>query len=162
MKKLLFSLVGAAILLGAGSAAQAQQATPVSIGAQVSFAEDADLGVGARVEVGLPQLSPRIFAIGSFDWFFPDGFDYFEINANLGYSVPVTSTSISPYVGGGLNFARVSVDVFGDSHSDTDLGLNVLGGMKFKPAAARFTPFVEARFELSGGEQFVISGGILF
>jgi len=162
MKKFLFSLAGAAILLGAGSAAQAQQVNPVRFGAKASFAEDADFGVGARVEVGLPQLASRVFAIGSFDWFFPDGFDYFEVNANLGYSVPVTSTSISPYVGGGLNIARFSVDYLGHSASNTEVGLNVLGGMKFKPAAARFTPFVEGRFELSGGEQFVISGGILF
>lgn len=162
MKKLLWSLAGAALLFGAGSAAQAQQAMPVNFGVQASFADDTDFGVGARVELGLAQLSPRLFAIGSFDWFFPDGFDYFEVNANLGYSIPLTSPTFVPYVGGGLNIARASVKVFGESHSDTEVGLNVLGGTKFKPVSARFTPFLEARVELNGGEQFVISGGILF
>lgn len=143
-------------------------------GPQVSFADDADFGVGIRGEAPLSVLvsaepdSPAsaMFLIGSFDWFFPDdggGVDvrYFEINANVGY--PFEGEGFDPYVGAGLNIANsgVSFDdpAFEDS-SDTDIGLNLLGGLKFP--FGDMSAVTEIRLELSGGEQFVISAGVLF
>lgn len=143
----------------------------VRFGAQASFANDVDLGVGARAQFGLKQISERLEGIASFDWFFPSGdagvdWTYFEINANVAYAFPLTgSSTLRPYAGGGLNFARISID-YPDlpfapgSYSSTDVGLNVLGGAKFGTGA--LTPFAEVRLQLGGGEQFVISGGILF
>ena len=48
----------------------------------------------------------------------------------------------------------------GRDSSDTDLGINLLAGTQFGTKAV--TPFVELRVELAGGEQFVITGGLLF
>jgi len=128
---------------------QAQEArAQVRFGAQASVADDVDLGLGARVLFSLKQFSERLEGIASFDWFFPDsgaGVDwtYFELNGNVVYSIPLSNTS-----------------ALRPSASDTEIGLNLLGGSKF--GSGRITPFAELRLELGGGEQFVISGGILF
>ncbi len=134
----------------------------VDLGGQLSWADDADWGLGARVTVGLPVETIPLQAIGSFDFFFPDGpVDYWEINANIAYLIPVQSVVIVPYVGTGFNIAHVELDSGGlvEDVSDTDLGLNLLGGIRFTGTAQ---PFVEVRVELGGGEQVVLTGGVTF
>ncbi len=145
--------VGFSLLTAAPSSAQ------VHLGPQISLADDADVGIGARLVAGVPQYRGVEFA-GSFDVFFPDGdADYWELNGNLIYNFEIPDAgAFRPYAGGGLNIARIDPPV-GDS--DTDLGLNVLGGAKF-PNEGPVTPYLELRAEIEGGEQFVITGGILF
>jgi hypothetical protein len=156
-----------------------------TFGAQVSHAQDASvlydgkvldtqLGLGGRLELPLFGLlrtgvlaNARIVA--SLDRFFPDcdsllggasGCSYWEFNADL--AAPLSLGSVEPYVGGGLNVGRTrfTSDAAGPrSFSDTELGLNLLGGLRFSLGAV--TPFAEARAELSGGEQFVLTGGVL-
>lgn len=156
MKKL-FGILGLAVAFSLLSAAPSS--AQVHLGPQISLADDADVGIGARVVAGVPQYRGVEFA-GSFDVFFPDGdVDYWELNANLIYNFEIPDAgAFRPYAGGGLNIARVDPPV-GDS--DTDLGLNVLGGAKF-PNEGPVTPYLELRAEIEGGEQFVITGGILF
>jgi len=157
MWKLRTAFVALAVLaLGAGSA-QAQR-----FGAQVSWADDVDLGIGGRLEYDFGAsladegTLSHTYLIGSFD-FFPDcGNDcsYFEFNGNL--AVPVNAeNSLNPYVGGGLNMGRISVG----SGSDTQFGLNVLGGLKF--TIGKLASFAEARMELKGESQFVLTFGVL-
>lgn len=164
-----------ALALGffAASPAEAQ----VGFGVQGSWGDESDLGIGARVVAPVGHMitadDGSVFAglkaIGSFDWFFidcPDGFDcgYFEINANG--AVPLPLEGFSPYVGAGLNVARVSIATedqdspFAFDESETEVGLNVLGGIDF-PLGGLNT-FAEGRFELGGGEQFVLTVGVLF
>ena len=155
------SLVIAAVALAFASTAQAQ----AKIGAQLSWGDDYDLGIGPRVEVSLPSQSVNLRFVGSFDYFFPDNsqvdYSYWELNGNLAYSfVAQGANSIMPYVGGGLNIATGSVTVLGVSDSNTEMGLNLLLGTQFE--SKNITPYVELRAELSGGEQFVIAGGFLF
>lgn len=160
-------LTAAAFVFVFAPAAEAQ----VSFGAQGSWGDDFDLGLGARVEMPLPDLHEQVRAIGSFDYFFPDidNLTYWEINANGAFSIPIEGESpFAPYVGGGLNIARFSFDTdaqvpgFEFDASSTEVGLNVLGGSTFPMADAAVTPFGELRIELSGGEQFVLTGGVLF
>ncbi len=146
----------------------------VHLGGQLSFADDFDLGIGARATFGLPTPAP-LEIVGTIDYFFPDdvpGVDisYWEINANLVYLFRIPAPSVTPYAGGGLNFSRISanvdlsefggVEVPGIAASNSEMGLNLLGGARFNLGS--LTPFAELRFELGGGEQFVISGGALF
>lgn len=158
MKKLMMAL--GVVCLVALSAPQAQ--AQVSFGAQASFANDTDFGIGARANIGLPF--PGFKAIASFDYFFPDieALDYFEINGNAVYSISVPTPGFAPYVGGGLNVARFSVDTDlpGIGVSDTRMGLNLLGGAEFGTGPIR--PFAELRLELEGGEQFILAGGVNF
>lgn len=129
------------------------------VGPQLSLAEDRELGLGGRVLVNLSDFEGWE-GVGSFDLFFPDGdVDYWELNGNVLYNFPVEpSRSFFPYLGGGINIARL--DARGMDAGDTAVGLNVVGGGKFD--AAGVTPFVEARIEVEGGEQFVFTGGLLF
>jgi opacity protein-like surface antigen len=154
-------LVMAILFLAVG--ADSARAQDFRWGPELSLAEDADFGLGARIEFDFD--GPPLTLIGSFDYFFPDpdDVDYWELNANLVYNFRIADApSITPYAGGGLNIAHVSIDR-GDSFddaSDTDPGLNILGGVKFD--AGPVTPFVEIKFEIEGGDQFIVTGGLLF
>jgi hypothetical protein len=156
MKKLLLALAAAALVGTVTTEAKAQ----VSFGAQLSFADETDLGIGARANIGLPFTGLRV--IPAFDYFFPDreGLDYFEISGNVAYSIGVPNPALSPYVGGGLLIARTSWDLPEISRSNTDLGLNLLGGVRF--GVGPIKPFAEARFAIVDDSQFIIAGGINF
>lgn len=172
MRKLL-TIGSLALLVLAPSAVSAQ----INLGGQLSFADDFDVGLGVRATFGLPTAVP-LEIITTADYFFPDGatgidINYWEINANLVYLFSIPSSVVAPYAGGGLNFARASfstdltgfgIDIPGDyssfEGSQSDLGLNLLGGARFNLGS--FTPFGELRFELNGGEQVVFSAGALF
>lgn len=159
-------------LLAFGTAGLSAQ--DVSFGGQLNFASgtdefDADLGIGARVVAPLTFDTTPLLATGSFDFFFPDepeGTDltYWEVNGNLSYLFDVPEdTSFRPYAGAGLNLARLEAEPEGpgDGVSDTELGLNLLAGALFAADAA-ITPFAELKLEVAGGEQFMLTGGILF
>ncbi len=160
MRKLLVAACAALFILSPG-ALQAQ----VGVGGQLSWAEDAELGIGARGTFGLPSTVP-LEIHGSVDYFFPPeelagvNVTYWEANANLVYMFQIPASPVAPYAGGGLNFAYGSRDIPGEDSSNTEIGLNLLGGAKFNLGPV--TPFGEMRFELNGGEQFVISAGALF
>ncbi len=167
MRKLFLAacLVGVA----AGSTAQAQIIERPRFGVQVSWADDADVGVGAHVDFPMSAAfaGQPLFLQVSGDFFFPgNDVTYFELNGNLLYKFRLQASPIAPYAGGGLNFAYAKIgggcsNVAGADCSNTDLGLNLVGGIQF-PNAGRLLPFVQARFEISGGEQFVLSGGVHF
>lgn len=137
----------------------------LAVGANLNLGSDSDVGIGARLLVGLGEAIPNVEGIGSFDYFFPGGnLDWWEVNANL--TVPVSITSgFQPYLGGGLNVTNTSMDIvdatpeFGDE-GETDIGLNILGGLKLPASGA--TPFVELRTTIGGGSQVVLSAGLLF
>ena len=155
MRRLLLTFAFLLFLAGTATEAQAQ----TRFGVQASLADDADFGVGARVALSPPGPSP-IKILGSFDLFFPDGpVDYWELNGNIVYVVPVQNSAVAPYIGGGLNVAHFSFDGGTFGSSDTEMGLNLLGGIEFGGALPLF---VEARVEVEGGEQFVLTGGIYF
>lgn len=144
------------------------------LGLGVSFADDFDLGIGVRTEFNLKKwleddsFASRLIATGSFDYFFPDCEDcrYFEVNANLLHPFQLTASRLEPYAGAGLNVARFSVpdivldDGLAGGGSDTEVGLNILGGFYFP--FGKLNAFAEGRLELNGGEQFVLSFGVLF
>ena len=168
MRKLLGVMAFAAVAAAVPVAAQAQ--LPFRLGGQLSWGDDADLGIGVRYENPLSMFGPTVRnlrVIGSFDYFFPGdrgGFDvtYFEVNANVAWAFSLPRTRISPYAGGGLNIARADVDAAGiGGGSNTEVGFNLLAGTRL-PNLGKMTPYVEMRIELSGGEQFVITGGLLF
>ncbi|HEU5261392.1 MAG TPA: hypothetical protein VFU41_08225 [Gemmatimonadales bacterium] len=180
MRKLIGSaLLLAALALTAGESVAQRRPAPrraaapapaqrASFGAELAYGTDTDFGLGARVVFGLRSLFPRtpLDAHVGFLYFFPDaptGVDvtYWEINGNIAYRIPNVRGSLAPYLGGGLNIAHASASSGGLSASDTKLGLNLLGGTTFK-VKGTVIPFVEARGIISGGEQFVISGGMRF
>ncbi len=130
----------------------------VRFGGQLNFADDTDFGLGPRVAFDLEELGPRFQIIGTWDIYFPDNdlVDFWELNGNLVYRFELPDTDgVEPYGGGGLNVARTEVGDVGD----TDLGLNILGGVEFPLTSV--TPFVELRVTAEGSEQLYITGGVL-
>jgi hypothetical protein len=158
MKRLVL-LACCAMLLAVPATTQAQ----VAFGPQLSWGSDSDFGVGARAVIALPELLENFEAIISGDYFFidcPSEVDCSFIEFNINGAIPLdVSPTLNPYVGAGLNIARASVEFEGFDHSDTEVGINLLGGLKFPTTS--FTPFIEARLSIGGAEQFVLTGGIL-
>ena len=156
MRKLVTVLAVSAALLAGGEEASAQ----LQLGAQVNIATDTDLGIGARLLFGLEQLVAGMQGAASFDYFFPDGYDFWELNGNVVVPLPIPG-NFEPYVGGGLNLAFISseVDIPDVDDSDTEIGLNLVGGLRF--ATTNFRPFVEVRGVIAGAEQLVFTGGIM-
>ncbi len=140
----------------------APRAEAQAFGANLSWGDDTDFGLGARVAfpIGGSVGQKGIKGLATFDYFFPDGFDFWEITGNGVYDIS-SSGSASPYVGAGLTFARSSVSAGGFSASNSEVGLNLLGGARFKPTG-NVQPFVEARFQIRDGSQLVLSGGVYF
>jgi opacity protein-like surface antigen len=149
-----------ALLLGvAASAAEAQ----VRFGANLSWGDDTEVGLGARLNFGLGAASQRrpIEGYATFDYFFPDGFDFWELTGNVVYRFTTTS-SAKPYAGAGLGFGHSSADVgVPGFEGDSDFFLNLLGGLRFQ-VVGNVQPFAEARFELGDFSQLVIAGGVFF
>lgn len=166
MRTLLGTLALGAMLL-APSAAKAQ----TTLGAGLAWHDDFDLGVGVYGVASVPSIHENVSIGGDFTYFFPDfeDLDYFEINANMFYSFRDTEMSFTPFVLGGLNIARISFDTeetgipgFEFDASGTEIGLNAGGGLSFGSEEGGVQPVVGAKVELSGGEGFVLFGGIGF
>ncbi len=142
----------------------------VRFGGQLDWGSDSDFGLGARAlfPIGDAVNVRGLDISAAFDYFFPShpaGTDltYWEINGNALYNIQVRNTSLAPYVGAGLNIAHASAGVTGfGSASNTDAGLNLVGGSYLRLRNSRIMPFAEARVILGGGDQFVLSGGVVF
>jgi len=149
----------------ASTASSSASADRIRFGAQVSYADDADLGLGVHLDYPMSRLlnNAPVFAQASLDFFFPgNDLTYGELNWNVLYKFRIQNSPIAPYAGAGLNFAfaKVGGACTGDC-SSSDLGANLVGGVQL-PNAGRLLPFVQVRYELGGGEQFVLTGGIHF
>ncbi len=167
MRKLILTL-GIVGLVAAG-ASNSQAAFDAA--AVVAWHDDFDLGVGARATIPVEAISEKVSGVGEFLFFFPDDgggkadLVYWEINANLIHDFAVESRSFVRYAGAGINVARASLSldlpdnpfVTDDTVSNTDVGINILGGAAFQGSPVN--PFVEAKLEVGGGDSFVITFG---
>ena len=79
---------------------------------------------------------------------------YIEFNTNLTYDLPLEDASVVPFVLSGLNVARVSTEGPNDV-SDTEIGLNIGGGIKFD--SGNLSPRITGRFNLFSSESFTLT-----
>ena len=161
MRKLFLGLV---LMLVPALAVQEVQAQ-VEIGPSVVLAEDVDFGVGAIVVFSLESVHESLEGSASFDFYFPDLIDYFQIDGVVRYLIPISNESILPFVAGGLGIGRFSFDadgILGDdfSASTTEVGLLVGGGLKFE--AESVNPFVQLLLGIGDIPSFGLKGGITF
>ena len=131
-----------------------------TLGAQLAWSSDADLGLGVRGEFSVPQLPPPLRAFGSLDFFFPEGIHAEQYDVNAGVLYPVSLSDLAAHVGGGINLRRISTTVFAERESGTHLGLALWAGTRF--GDDEMVPFIELRTELGSDAQIVLSGGVLF
>ena len=119
-----------------------------------------DLGLGAEVRWTFLPEDRRLALAASFDYFFPDDGDdereYWEANLNLAWDF-TTGRPVIPYAGVGINYAHARFSSFGFDTDQSDVGANVLTGVRIN---RRF--YVEAKLEAGGGELFVLTVGLSF
>jgi opacity protein-like surface antigen len=162
MKRFWIPLASALLLLICVAPAQAQ----LTYGAQVSIADEVDLGIVARVGMGLDKYLDKLQGTATFDFYFPgDNQTFWTVNVNALYPIPLEGTGkLTPYAGAGLGLAHYAYDmgISGD-YDETKFNLNVIVGTTFE-AKGSLTPFLELRLPLGGfeGIGFFLSGGVWF
>jgi len=82
--------------------------------------------------------------------------EYWEANLNLTWDF-TTDRAVIPYAGVGVNYGHSRVSTFGFDSEDSDVGANVLAGVRIERRV-----YVVARQEAGGGELFVLTAGVRF
>jgi hypothetical protein len=158
-----------AVALPAAFVLPAEAHAQTVAGPYLGYHDDFDMGIGVFIEVPIPSYADGLSLTADLGIYFPGDLggadvNYFEINGGALYRFDVDSDDVSPFALGGLNIARVSVDSdvngVNGGGSNTDLGLNLGGGVTFLRSAVR--PSVGLKIELSGGDGFVIFGALGF
>ena len=152
------TILGAAVLLAITPlAAQGQ----LLVGPALAWHDDADIGIGASLGFDLPDIASGFGFLGDFIFYFPDGYDYFEFDANLTYAIEMSDTTkVAPFALGGLNLGHASVDAGPLDTSDTEVGLNLGGGVAIK--MDKFTLKLGGRFTIGDGTSFALFATIPF
>lgn len=161
MKKLFTGLFALALFLGTADLAQAQ----ISLGPEISIADDVDFGIGAVLEAALSSFDPNLEMAVRFSLYFPDRIDYWELDGDLRYLFPLTDQNqMIPYVLGGIAIGHASYDFDGPGidvdDGNTEVGVRLGGGLKFP--MDRITPFAELGLGVGDIPDFTIRGGLTF
>lgn len=171
----------AMVFIGVGARPALAQGL-LSYGVQLSYCDDGDLGVGARMIVATSDWVAQSRVVASFDLYFPGGTErdfpgvgtveadpsFWEFNLNGHYVFDMGEVPLNLYAGTGVHLYDGSievsvpdVDVRGFDPDGSGVGLNLLGGIEF-PLQSSLTPFAEFKVEVGGAEQVVITGGVRF
>lgn len=156
MRKLVSGLAAAAFLALAPLTAQAQ----MQFGPTLGIHEHFDVGIGATLSGQAPSLGQGVGFMADFVFYFPDVGDYFELNGNITYDFPLENSTVVPFVLGGLNIGHRSFEVNGLDASNTEVGINLGGGIAFD--AGSFRPSVAAKVDIGGYEGFVVFATLPF
>lgn len=140
--------------------------TNTSVLAQNDFKLGAGLAYGSEVEaIGIQagavyDFTEEISGAADFIVFFPDNYDWWELNVNGHYRF-LAEDNVMVYGLAGLNYATLSVDVpGGGSFSDSELGLNLGGGAEFGLDFANL--YTELKYVVGNADQLAISAGLRF
>lgn len=128
----------------------------------ISDAYDGTIALGADA-----RYHPASFPVSgsvAFDYYFAaDNVTVYTVDVNALYPIE-TDASFSPYVGGGIGFTNVSVDIqtgLGTvGGSTTETGFNLVGGAEFEVGAVQ--PFAQAQVTFGDLTRIGITGGLLF
>lgn len=149
------TLTAALVLATAGvAAAQAPaQGASMHLGPRLSYQFDLEeVGLGAQFSA---PIARHLEFYPSFDYFFVDPGSFWQLNADLKYSLPAESVHWL-YLGTGVNLARVGAR---GSH-DTRAGLNLFAGAESR--RGRIHPFAEFRVTVGDGSRAQIAVGLNF
>lgn len=160
MKTLGFASVAVALGLLCGTLLHAAPAraerNTLGLHAGVNFdVDDPFLGVEGRFDVGSIGKSAIVQLNPSFSYYFTDGFDLFNFSFNVPFEFPISGSVLRPFAAPGLGIWHVS-----NGGSDTDLTLNLLGGLLFHLDVVE--PFVQLKIAIGDGSSAELMGGILF
>jgi len=156
-------LFGTVALVGLLAVPGALQAQAVSVaGGLLAYHTDLEaVGVGAYFSVPLSSVHENLSLKPDFTFYFPDVGNYWELNGDAVWRFELADNpSLIPFALGGISIAHASVDVGTTTVSDTDVGINLGGGIIFPLGTVR--PVLGAKFEIQDDTGFVILGGLGF
>ncbi len=155
------ALLLSTLALALAAPAQAQSAFMPYLGYDTET-ENLLIGVGARF--GAPLDLPVALTIQpGIEYQFQDGGTLLQFDANVIGELNA-GPSLAPYLGAGLGVFYVNPEDVGgvDLDSETEFGLNLLGGLTFNPTGFG-RPFVQGRYSTRGdfSDSFTVMGGVM-
>lgn len=169
-----FTIPSRARTTGARAVALASLAVFVSLLAVPAARAQVDFGVRGGVYTDVEDPFVGVELLGQFDgtrWFynpnveyvFVDNGDLITVNADFHYDLPAdTPFDVWLGAGGALIFRDYDDGRFRrDDDSETDGGLNLLGGLGFNPGGA-VRPYVQGKLLLSDDSEAVLAFGLRF
>lgn len=145
-------LLAAAIVL---AALPSVAAADTRFGLRVGYYFDAEAAfVGGEA---LSRIANRVYFNPNIEFAFPENATLLSLNGDLHYDL-ASRGSAMPWIGAGLGILRY--DREGRENADTDVGLNLLGGVGWRRGGT--IPYVQAKLVLKDGSEFVIALGLRF
>ena len=155
MQRLLLLLVAAGVLAAAPVSAQM-----VSIGPRLGASIDPDqFVIGGQMHFG--PVADNLFVSPNVEIGFGDDITTIQLNADLHY-VFTPNNQLHPYVGGGIGFAFYEFDSDGQGNGDdseTEVGANLVGGLRFMSSGRTSHFFTELRLGLGDVPDLKLIGG---
>lgn len=164
MKKLLGFALSMMLVIGISSTATAQEGA-FTIGAGLAYGSE----IGGDGEMGLDLhalygVTNDIRVGAGFTYYLvdaPAGVDFSASELNLdGHYMFMNDSELAVYGLAGLSIGMVSVESGGISNSDSEIGINLGGGLEYNMGSIAL--FAEPKYTISGFEQFVVKGGVRF
>jgi hypothetical protein len=141
-----------AALLGSFSSAEAQETV---VGIRAGYYTDvSDAFVGGEL---LTSISNHTYFNPNVEYVFTDGFTFLTFNGDFHHDFPSRSSTFY-WLGAGL--AALYTNPEGEGDNQTDLGVNLLGGIGFSRGST--IPYVQGKFVLSDNSEFVVGFGLRF
>ena len=130
-----------------------------SLGAQLNFGDETNIGLGIKYRYGLTnhlRIEP------AFNYYFEnDNVSMWDLGANLHYVFPVANR-ISIYPLAGLGFAQTKLHFADDSATDGNIAVNLGVGGDFK-IASNVVFDLEFKYQIIDNyNQLVLSAGVAF
>jgi hypothetical protein len=151
-------------------------AVALSIGAAAlnsrpAVAADIDVGVrgGVYTDVGEPFLGvDLLMRISDTRWFFNPSLEYVfvdpgdlaTVNLDVHYDLDTDNDDLYVWLGGGPAIVFRDDEGRGDDEDDTDVGINLLGGIGWQLEA--FVPYLQAKALIADDSEVVLAVGVRF
>ncbi len=134
------------------------QAQDIKAGGGLAYGSEVE-AIGVQVS-GVYDITEEVSGAADFIIFFPDGYDFWELNLNAHYGF-YAEDNVRVYGLAGLNYATTKVDLIpSGSRSNSELGLNLGGGAEFGLDFANL--YSELKYVLGDADQLAISAGLRF
>ena len=126
----------------------------------VAFSTESAIGIGLGANGEIFITDAIAIAPGIIFYLPKDDLTYLEVNVNGQYHFDLGG-SFQPYALVGLNWSRVEVDFFGSEFDDSEVGLNLGGGVNYDTGGS-IVPFGELRFTTAFDSPLMIMLGAKF
>lgn len=135
----------------------AQESSDTKIGGGLIYGTEVEaIGIQAGVKYA---FTPEVSGAADVAVYFPDNYDWWELNANAHYHF-YAEEGTRVYGLAGLNYTTISIDIGENSVSDSEAGLNLGGGAEFGMDFADI--YTELKYVLGDADQLAISAGLRF